>query len=65
MPLHKNPCAGGQEIYNFVRPFLWSSLLSLNGSCTGVQKRIFLKKYINFTLFTPKLPPLEVVGHET
>ena len=24
----------------------------------------FLKKYINFTIFTPKLPPLWMGGHE-
>ena len=27
-------------------------------------RRRFFKKYINFTLFTPKLPPLGVGGHE-
>ena len=28
------------------------------------QRRRFLKKYSNFTLFTPKLPPLLMGGHE-
>ena len=28
------------------------------------QRRRFFKKYINFTLFTPKLPPLGMGGHE-
>ena len=43
----KNPYPRGHEIYNFGRPFLG---------------RRFVKKYSNFTLFTPKLPPLWVGG---
>ena len=51
------------EIYNFGTPFLGHhyNTLRLNGPCTEVEK-IFLKKYINFTLFTPKLPLLWVGG---
>ena len=30
----------------------------------GTREEDFLKKYINFTLFTPKLPPHGVGGHE-
>ena len=65
-PLHKNPCPGGHEIYNFGRPFLDHHyyILGLSDQCLGVKRRRFLKKYINFTLFTPKLPPLWVGGHE-
>ena len=119
-PQHKDPCSGGQEIYNLGRPLLGYHYytLSLSDLCMGVEKKIFkeimhfhymnfmaspctrspdpggheiynlgrpflriylhlvclnhalelrsrfLKKYINFTLFTPKLPPLEVGDHE-
>ena len=63
MPLHKNPCTGGYEIYNFDKPFLGHHdyTLSLYGPCPGVEKNIF-KENINFTLFTPELPPLGVGG---
>ena len=114
-PLHKNPCPGGDEIYNFGRPFLdrhyyihslpdlclwiekkifkemmhfhymtYDQVLShellprgleiyncgrpfldhhyytpgLSELCPKVEKIFFKKKYINSTLFTPKLPPL-------
>ena len=39
-------------------------ILPLHEPCPGVEKR-FLKKYINFTLFTSKLPPRKGGGgHE-
>ena len=50
-PYHKNPCPGGQGINNFGRPFLdhYNYLISLSAPCPGLDKRIFLRKYINFT----------------
>ena len=64
MSLHKNPCSRSHEIYNFGKSYLGHHYYthSLYGSCTRVEKTRFLKKYINFTLFTPKLPPLGVEG---
>ena len=66
MNQHKKPCEVGHEIYNFGRPFLghYYYTLSLSELRPGIEKKIFLKKYINFTLFTAKLPPLWVGGHE-
>ena len=66
MNQHKKPCEVGHEIYNFGRPFLghYYYTLSLSELRPGIEKKIFLKKYINFTLFTTKLPPLWVGGHE-
>ena len=65
-PLHKNRCPRGHEIYNFGKPFLAYHyyILGLSDLCLVVEKKIFLKKYSNFTLFTPQLPPLWVGGHE-
>ena len=67
-PQHKNPRPGGHIIYNFGKPFLVHHYytLSLTEPCPGVEKRIFLlKKYIKFTLLTPKLPTLlKSGGHE-
>ena len=41
-----------------VDPLLFNiTILSLSEPCPGVEK-IFFKKYINFILFYPKLPPL-------
>ena len=56
-----NPCSQGQEIYNFGSPFLglYWYILSLPEPDPWVEKRIF-KKYINLTIFTPKLLPLGV-----
>ena len=39
MPLHKNPCPEGHEIYNFSRPFL--VIISLPDPCPGVEKIFF------------------------
>ena len=59
-PLHKNPCPGGHEIYKFGRPFLGHHyyILVFSDQCLEVEKKIF-KKYSNFTLFTPNLPPFK------
>ena len=65
-PQHKNPCLGGHEIYNLGRPYLghYYYTLSFYEPCHGVKK-IFKEIHINFTHFTPKLPPLGVGGgHE-
>ena len=66
MPLHKNPCPGGHEIYKFGRPILGHHyyILGLSDQCLVSREENFFKKYINLTLFTPKLPPLGVGGHE-
>ena len=55
---------GVMKIYNSDRPFLGHHyyILSLSDICMGVEKKIF--KYINFTLFTPKLSPFGVKGHK-
>ena len=64
-PYYRNPWPGGHEIYNFGRPFLGYHyyILSLSDLFLEVDKKI-LMKYINFTFFSPKPPPLWVVGHE-
>ena len=56
-PQRKNPCQGGYEMYIFFRP--WPSLLytSFVGTMTQSSEEYCLKKYINFTILTPKLPP--------
>ena len=59
MPQHKNPCPGGHEIYNFGGPFLGHHLICLNHA--PVQRRRSFRKYINFTLFTLKLPPPQAI----
>ena len=58
---------GGNEIVNFGGPFLGYHyhILILSDLCPEVERERFLKKYINFTPFTPKLSSLEVRGHET
>ena len=61
-PQHKKPCPGGYEIYNFYHSLVIT--LSLSESYTPEYRRRIFKKYINITLFTPKLPPLWVGGHE-
>ena len=66
MPQHKNPWPRAHETYNFDWPFLSQHdyILIFSEHCLGVEKKIFLKKYINYTFFTPKFPPLWVWGHE-
>ena len=39
------------------------TILRLSDLCLGVENKFF-KRYINFTFFTPKLPPLGGGGHE-
>ena len=61
-PLHR-----GYEIYNFGGPFLWPHyyiLLGLSEPCARVQKKIFYEIHQFYPLYTPKLPPLRMVGHE-
>ena len=61
----KNPCPGGHEIYNFGRPFLghYYFTLSLYEPCPGLENKIFNEIH-QFTLFTPKIPPLGMEGDE-
>ena len=54
-PLHKNPYPGGHEIYNFDRSLLYSYFV---WTVPWSREEDFLKKYINFILFTLKLSPL-------
>ena len=55
LPLHKNPCPGGYEIYNVGRPFLGHHYctLSLYGPCPGVERKIFFKEIHQFYTFYP------------
>ena len=50
MPLHKNPCPGGHETYNFGRPFpgLHYYILSLYGP----EKKIFMNISV-YTIISP------------
>ena len=50
MPLHKNPCPGGHEIYNFGRPFLGLHYYTL--SLYGPEKKIFM----NISVYTITSP---------
>ena len=63
---NKNPCPWDHEIYYFCRPFFGHQYytLSFYQICAWEQSRRFFKKYINFTLFTPKLLLLGVEGHK-
>ena len=63
-PQYKNLCPGGQEINNFSEAFLGHHNYKI--TClfyAWEQRRKFFNKYINFILFTPKLPPL-LEAHE-
>ena len=54
IPQHKKPCPGVMKFTN---------LVDLSSVCliyAQEQRRRFLKKYINLTLFSPKLSPLGV-----
>ena len=55
-PLHKNPCLGGHEIYNFGRPFHGHHYytLRLYGPCPRVGKNIFQEIHQFYTL-DPKI----------
>ena len=56
---NKNPCSGGHEIYNFGRPFRGHHYYTFRLS--EPSRKVFSKKYMNFTIFTPKLPPLGII----
>ena len=61
----KKPCPGSHED-NFDKPFLghhYNILNFLTMPCNR-EEVFFLKKYINFTLFTPQLPSLGMGGNE-
>ena len=49
MPLHKNPCPRGHEIYNYDRPFLSHHyyILALSHLCLGIEKKI-VKEIMQF-----------------
>ena len=53
MPLHKNPCPRGHEIYNFGRPFLGHHyyILGLSDLCQRAEKKIF-KEIMQFNYMT-------------
>ena len=61
-PQLKNPRPGGNEIYNFSKAFLCHHYYALCFSKMPRNREEFLKKCINFTLFTLKLPHLGVRG---
>ena len=64
-PQHKNPCHRGHEIYNFGITFLGHHYYTLVLVCVDhaqEKRRLFLKNYINYTLFIPKLPTLRGGG---
>ena len=47
-PLHKNPCPGGHEIYNFgLDPSSVIITIHFSALCLGVEKNIF-KEIMNF-----------------
>ena len=51
--LYKNPCSGGNDIYNFVRTFLafYHCVLTLSARCSGVKKKSFNEKYQFYSLY--------------
>ena len=55
-PLHKNSCPGGNEIYNYGKPFFGQRycILSLYGPCPVKGKNIF-KEIHQFYTFYPKI----------
>ena len=61
MPLHKTPCPGVHEIYNFGRPFLGHHyryyILSLSDLCLGVEKKIFKELHQFYTFYTQITSP--------
>ena len=59
-PQHKDPCPGGYEIYNFYHSLVIITIHLLCLKHAPEYRRRIFKKYINFTLFTPRLPPLKV-----
>ena len=63
MPQHKNSCPGNHEFTILVDPFLVIIHFVCPNHAPQSKKRFF-KKYINFTHFTPNLPPIEMKGHE-
>ena len=53
MPMHKNPCLRGHEIYKFGRPFLGHHyyILSLSDQCLGekkISKEIMHLHYVTY-----------------
>ena len=54
--LKKNPCSGGNDIYNFVRTSLAFSyyVITLSARCSGVKKKRFNEKQ-RFYNFYPKI----------
>ena len=65
MPHHVNPCWGVMKFTIFVDLFL--VIITIYLVCMNhatKYRKIFFKKYINSTLFTPKSPPLMLGGQE-
>ena len=56
---YKNPCSGGNEIYNFVWTLLAFSyyMLTLSARCSGVTKMSFNENHKFYIFFIPKLRP--------
>ena len=57
-PHHKNPCPGGNQIYNIGGPFLGHhyDTLSLSDLCLGLEK-IFLNEIMHFHYITYMATP--------
>ena len=53
----RTPARGVMKSTIFVDPGHHYYILSKCEPCPGVEKNFFLKKNINFTIFTRKLPP--------
>ena len=63
MPCTRTPAPGVMKFTNFIDPFLVIITTYLVFLIYVWEKRRFLKKCSNFTLFTPKLLPLWVGVH--
>ena len=59
---HMNPCPGGHKIYIFGRSFLANYCYIVNLSAKLPRRRKM--KYINLTVFIPKLKPFKAEGYE-
>ena len=69
IPLHKNPCSRGHEIYKFNRPFLghYYYILGQSDLCLGVEKKIveeIMHLHYSTYLSTPQHKNPFPRGHE-
>ena len=65
MPSTRTPAPGVMKFTILLHPsFVIITIYLVSLINAWEQRRRLFKKYINFTLFTPKLPPLWVGGHD-